>query len=58
MTYQPGISEDGHGGLRFDVVEILRSKGIEPTPEAIEQATAGLAKAAAELGLPVTVDSP
>lgn len=52
--YQPGISEDGDS-LRFDVAEILRSKGIEPTPAAIEQAARMLAKACADLKLPVKI---
>jgi hypothetical protein len=51
---QPGIYYDGDT-LRFDVVEILRAKGIEPTPQAIEISARNLQKAAAELGLPSEV---
>lgn len=52
---QPGVYDDGAGGLRFDVSELLRDRGIEPTPEAVEQAARLLEQAAAELGLPSKV---
>jgi hypothetical protein len=50
QTYGDGVYFDGET-IRMDIVELLRSKGIEPTPEAVEISARNLQKAAAELGL-------
>ena len=54
MHYAPGFY-DVDGELHIDVPEVLRSKGIEPTPEIIE-ATAQLFAQAAREQLPDTSD--
>jgi hypothetical protein len=51
---QPGVY-DRDGVLHFDVAELLRDRGIEPTPEAVEISARNLQKAASELGLPTEV---
>jgi hypothetical protein len=46
--YPPGVWVDADGVLHFSVKDILLSRGIDPTPEAIERSHANLLAAMQE----------
>jgi hypothetical protein len=52
---QPGVWDDGEGGIEIDVLAVLASKGIPATRENIDAAAAGLAQASTQLGIPAEV---
>lgn len=55
LPLAPGFYVEEDGTLHCDVPALLRSMGIEPTPEAIDQATEMVAQAAERLLPPDSV---